>query len=211
MSMLKGLLLCAALSCGLWAGEEPAGDFGPQDVLYAPEELSGTAAEAAPAQEGRASYYSTAKITVEDAGHGGLLEGADIFLDGRYLGQSPLELSGFLVNKPRVSMSARKAGYWEALRPALILPGEGEARIAMAGDNAAGWYTTPGFVLGLLLLGSAAVASTQNDSSSAQLGIGLACGAVGVVALTQGIARLIHLPALAKKTAARNAAETPLP
>jgi hypothetical protein len=208
MKMLKGLALMLALCGALPAAEEPDADFGPQDVLYAPEDLSETAA----AQEaGRASYYSTARITVEDAGRGGLLEGAEIFLDGRYVGTSPLELSGFLVAKPRVAMSARLPGYWEAVRPAMILPAEGEARIAMAGDNAAGWYTTPGFVAGILLLGAAAVASTQNDASSSQLGIGLACGAVGVVALTQGVARLLHLPSLSKKTAARNAAEGSMP
>jgi hypothetical protein len=205
--MLKILLLGLALAGLGRADETDSSDFQPSDALYAPENASPSAAA-----ELRATYYSTARLSVVDAGHGMRpLEGAELFIDGKYVGKSPLDLSGFLVDKPSVALSARLGGYNEALRPALSLPAEGEARIAMSGDNAASWYTTPAFVVGLLAMGGAVAVYAQNDPSTSDSGLALVCGGVAVIALSQAVAHFIHLPALEKSTAALNARPEPLP
>jgi hypothetical protein len=153
--MLRVLLMTVLFLAG--AGLRADDDFQPGDALYAPEEETSTAAAAGPRLN--ASYYSTAKITVLDLGRDGAgLEGAELFIDGRFVGKSPLDLSGFLISKPAVALSARLAGYDEALRPALRIPPEGEVRVVMAGDNAASWYTTPSWIAGLLMLGGAVAA-----------------------------------------------------
>jgi hypothetical protein len=180
------------------------GDFQPADALYAPEDITysaGTQAQA-PAPQESASYYSQAKIVACDFGHGNRpLEGAEIFIEGQYVGKSPLSLTRFLIEKPEINMTARLEGYDEALRPAMHLPAEGEARIYLVGTNAASWYTVPSMVLGVLALGGsvAAYAQAQRHPGSSQLGLGLVLGGTGIIALSQIIAHGLHLPALSKR------------
>lgn len=203
--MLKVFFLLLALTKALNAEDS---DFKPEDALYAPEELSSNA-EAITALHG-GSFYSTARITVTDFARPGiLLEGAELFIEGQYLGKSPLEMSGFLINKPRVALSARLPGYDEALRPAVQFPAEGEVHIALLGDHAAAWYTTPSWVVGILMIGGAIAAYSQNNSGASQTGIALVCGGVGVIALSQAVARLFHLPALRRDLEALNSKAEP--
>lgn len=204
--MLRILLMLLALGAPAFA--EDNSDFQPGDALYAPEEESGTA-QSASASSSAGSYYSSARIEALDYGHGMKpLEGAEIFIDGRFLGKSPLDLSGFLVNKPAMTLSARLPGYNDAAREAFKIPAEGNLGIAMVGDNAASWYTMPSWIAGLAMLGGAVAAYSQNNS---QVGIALVGGGVGVIALSQAVARLFHLPRLESEAAALNAKSDPRP
>ena len=210
--MLRVMLFVMALGLGLIVHAEEASDFQPGDALYAPEEESGTAESAAVSAPRGASYYSTAKISAVDFGHDSRpIEGAEFFIDGRFVGKSPLDLSGFLINKPAVTLTARLAGYHEAAREAVHIPAEGEARILMVGDNAVSWYTTPSWVTGLLLLGGAVAAYSNGSNGNSSTGIALVSGGVGVIVISQAIARLIHLPGLDKDVAALNAKGDPIP
>ena len=110
-----------------------------------------------------------------------------------------------------VSLSARLPGYDEALRPAMSLPAQGEARVYLIGDNAASWYTTPCFVAGLLAMAGSIVAYSQGSAASAKLGLGLAIGGAGVLAVSQAIAHFIHLPGLEKEAEAKNQRPEALP
>jgi hypothetical protein len=196
---------------GLIRAEDSADtDFQPGDALYAPQDLTPAATDNSATSQ--ASFYSTAKLSVMDFAHPGKnLDGADLFIDGKYVGKSPVELSGYLIDKPMVSISATLDGYREAIRPAVKLPADGEAQIAMLGDNAVSWYTTPSFILGLLMLGGAVVSYAQDSSQSSSLGLGLVCGGVGVIALSQIVARFFHLPALERSVQALNAKPEPIP
>jgi hypothetical protein len=127
------------------------------------------------------------------------------------MGKSPLELSGLLVGKPLVSVAARLSGYAEGLRPAVAIPREGEARVYLAGDSAAAWYTTPSWVLGLLMIAGSVAAYSQNNPESSSTGIALLGSGVGVIAISQAVARFWHIPAAAKRAEAMNAGREPLP
>ena len=81
----------------------------------------------------------------------------------------------------------------------------------MAGDNAVSWYTTPSFVAGMLMLAGAAVAYAQNSPSGSETGAALVGGGVGVILISQAVARLFQLPALHKRAEAYNAKPEPLP
>lgn len=206
--MLRILCLSLALAGILRADDS---DFQPGDALYAPEEETATAEAAAPLATS-ASYYSTAHIDVIDLAHDKrAIEGVELFADGQYLGKSPLDLAGFLVSKPSISLSARLAGYHESLRPAIRIPAEGSLNIAMIGDNAAGWYTTPSFIAGLLMMGGAVAAYAQNNSSSSTVGASLVIGGVAVIGISQAVARLFHIPSLDKDVEAYNARPEPKP
>lgn len=202
--MLKMLLMLLLLTGALRAEEDS--DFGPGDVLYAPEEMTGSAEAVASS----GSYYSSARISVGDYASGMQgLKGAEIFVDGVFVGKSPLELSGVLISKPQSAVSARLDGYDEALRAAVRIPMEGELKIAMSGDRAASWYTLPSWVAGLAMFGGAIAAYAQNSSSSSATGMGLVIGGVGVIAISQGIARIFHLPSLRDEVERVNAKAEP--
>jgi hypothetical protein len=189
--MAKILMLLLALGGALKADEE--GDFKPEDALYAPEGESATA-ETSP------SYYSSAKVIAFDSSRPAeALKDVEIFLDGAFVGKTPLELSGVLVNKPSFALTARVNGYEEAVRPAVQIPAQGELRVAMAGDNAASWYTAPSFVIGLGLIAGAVVAYSQNNGSSSSVGASLVGSGLGLIGLSQAVARLFHLPALRRQ------------
>jgi hypothetical protein len=207
--MLKIMFLALALA-GALAAEE--GEFKPEDALYAPEDVTGSAEDAAsPAPQG-GSFYSSAKIVVSDFSRPAtLLEGAELFIDGQYLGKSPLQLSGLLISKPTVALSARLPGYDEALRPAVQFPAEGEVRISALGDNAVSWYTTQSWVVGLLMIGGAIAAYSQNSQEGSQAGIALVGGGVAVIGISQAVARIFHLPALRRDLEALNAKPAPRP
>jgi hypothetical protein len=207
--VIKILALMLALA-GVARAEDDA-DFRPEDALYAPEEATPTAQESGAPEARGASYYSSARVVAVDLGRGGReIEGAEIFIGGRYLGKSPLDLEGFLVDAPLLSLSARLPGYAESLRPALRVPPEGEIRVGLAGDNAASWYTTPSFVAGILMLAGAAASYAQNTPSGSETGAALLGGGVGVILISQAVARLFHLPALHKRVEAWNASHEPL-
>jgi len=207
---MMSVILALALLKPLWAEESQ--DFQPGDALYAPEDETPGAESFSGAAASSGSYYSTAKISVADFAHGMKpLEGAELFIDGHFVGKSPLDLGGYLINKPAVALTARLSGYHDAAREALKIPAEGEARIAMVGDNAASWYTTPSWIAGLLMLGGAVAAYSQNNSSGSGAGIALVGGGVGVFVISQGIARLFHLPSLDKDVAALNSKSEAVP
>ena len=203
---MKYWILCGLLALASPAAAEENETFQPGDVLYAPEEMSPTADVAAPA--GKASFYSTATIEAIDFGSSKSLLGAELFLDGIYVGKSPLQLTGFLVKKERLSLTARKEGYAESERPAFILPPEGRANIYLVGDHAVSWYTTPAFIAGLAMLAGSVAAYSQN---SGELGLGLVAGGLGTIGFTQCFARFWHLPALKKSCELKNSAPESAP
>jgi hypothetical protein len=210
MNMMTRLLVLALAMQGILRADE-AQDFQPGDALYAPEGESGTA-EASPDAGLNASYYSTCRISVVDLGHAGRpMQGVDLFIDGQFVGKSPLELSGFYINRPTLRLSAQMDGYHDAERPAVRIPPEGETRIVMVGDNAAGWYTTPSWVAGILLLGGAMAAYSQNRADSTAVGNAMIGSGLGVILLSQAWARLFHLPGLDREAARANARSEPLP
>jgi hypothetical protein len=200
--------MTAATATAVSPSAESGEDFQPSDVLYAPEDLTPGAQAAEPSQAG-ASYYSQARLLVSDFGHAGRpVEGAELFIDGQFVGTSPVTLNGFLVNKPRVSLSAHEAGYHDSVRPDFVLPAQGDARIYLVGDNAVSWYTTPSFVAGLCAMGASIFAYSQKSSN---VGLSLVIGGAGIIALSQTIAHFIHLPSLEKKVAQKNSGPEALP
>ena len=217
--MLKILMLLLALSPQLRAdpstqpaagsGQEASEDFRPEDALYAPEEMTYTAAAA---ETGRATFYSSAKLVALDISHPAVpLEDAELFLDGNYVGKSPLSLEAYLVDKPSLALTARLPGWREASRLALLLPADGDVRIYLAGEGSTSWYTRPAFGIGLAMLAGSIAAYSQNSPSTTALGTGLVAGGVSVIAVTQVIARFFHLPALIARADALNAKAEPAP
>lgn len=224
--MIKALLiLCAVLSLRARGAAEaapaatavPSISFGqaqPQDgdealrdedVYYGPVEddagaAEGVSASAEPLPQG--SYLSHASIEAVDARSGEPLEGAELFLDGVYLGASPLTLAGRVIDRPLLPLAARKEGYTEGLRPGVAVPEDGVLKVAMAPTTAARWYTQPAWVIGLGLLAASAVVY---DSKAPGAGLALVSGGVGVISLSQLAARYVHLPALRRKAERWNA------
>lgn len=185
-------------------------DFQPSDVLYAPESVTPEAAGARP--QGGASYYSQARLLASDFGHSGrLLEGAELFIDGKFVGNSPVTLNGFFVDKRKVAFSARMPGYGESDRMDFLLPAEGDARIYLMSDNAASWFTTPSFVAGLLAAGASLFAYSQNRPGSSSVGLSLVVGGAAVIAVAQVVARFIYLPGLEKQMAQKNNDQKAMP
>lgn len=213
------LAFCARAEAESVASEDPSAtaaaaagaDFQSSDVLYAPEDSSADMQVTQTTQAG-ASYYSQARLVVFDFGHEDrLLDGAELFIDGQFMGNSPVTLNGFLVNKPKAVFSARLPGYRESARSNFALPAQGDVRIYLMGDNAAAWYTTPSFVVGLIAMGASIFAYSQNQSGSSNAGLSLAIGGAGVIALSQSIAHFIYLPGLEKKMARKNSSSEALP
>jgi hypothetical protein len=179
-----------------------------QDVYYAPEENGDASGEMGASQgavgslPGGASYLSHAKLMPFEWGHPDKpLDGVELFLNGQFLGSSPLSLDGYMVQRLQLTLGARKDGYEEAERAHVKIPVEGELRVALLNENAASWYTTPAWVLGLGLVVAAAAASNNGSGST---GVGLAGAGVGVIAISQLAARFFHLPALRRQVEAYN-------
>jgi hypothetical protein len=185
------------------------------DVYYAPEESGDASGEMGASQgavgslPGSASYLSHARLLPFAWGHPDKpLDGVELYLNGQYLGNSPLSLDNYMVQRAQLVLGARKDGYEEAQREHVKIPVEGDLRVALLSDNAAGWYTTPAWVVGLgLILGAVAAYNDSNGST----GVGLAGAGVGVIALSQLTARFIHLPALRRQVDAYNAQTAPAP
>jgi hypothetical protein len=198
------LLLCAPalradLSATAAAGDDALKD---EDVYYAPIDEQAEGATPTVQALSPGSYVSQAKVNAFDIANGRPVEGAEIFLAGAYLGRSPLQLQGAVISKPQLSLSARADGYSEGLRPAVTVPAEGTVAVALAPENAAGWYTTPAWAVGLGLLVASAIIYDANNSGP---GLSLAGGGLGVIALSQITARFVHLPGLRRKAEAYNA------
>jgi hypothetical protein len=173
-------------------------------VVYAP---AGADNGDAAALEG--SYLSRARISVFAWGRPQEeLSGADVVLNGNYIGRSPVALKGIVMDQQDARLSARLDGYSEALRPAVRMPADGVVRVAVLSDNASAWYTAPGWVLGVGLL-AASVALTRSDNTGA--GLALAGAGVGAVALTQLVSRLAQLPLLRRAVERYNASREAAP
>jgi hypothetical protein len=179
-----------------------------QDVYYAPEESGDASGEMGASQgavgslPGSASYLSHARLVPFEWGHPDkALDGVELYLNGQFLGSSPLSLDGYMVQRTQLSLGARKDGYEESERANVKIPVEGDLRVALLSENAAGWYTTPAWLVGLGLILGAAAASNNGSGST---GVGLAGAGVGVIALSQLTARFIHLPALRRQVDAYN-------
>jgi hypothetical protein len=158
---------------------------------------------------GSASYLSHAKLEPFEWGHPEkTLEGAELFLNGQFLGKSPLNLENFMVQRTTMALTARKDGYEEGERAQVKVPVEGSLRIALLSDNAASWYTTPAWLLGLCLIGGSVAAYSGGSGST---GIGLAAGGVGVITFSQLGARLLHMPALRRSVEEYNRRLEPAP
>lgn len=192
-----------------------AGALQDEDVYYAPEEegeasgVMGGSQGAVGSLPGSASYLSHARLVPFQWGHPEKpLEDVELFLNGQYLGKSPLNLDNFMVQRVQLSLTARKEGYEEAERPKVSVPVDGDLRIAMMDEGAAGWYTTPAWIVGLGLVAGAIGAYNGGSSSG---GLALAGGGVGVIALSQLTARLVHLPAVRKDVEAYNQRFEPAP
>lgn len=180
------------------------------DVYYAPidDNASDTAdavavgdsvsAQALP----QGSFLSHARFYAYDLSTGRTLQGAELFIDGVYVGTSPLDLTDHLVGEPVLPLSARMNGYSEGLRPAVQFPAEGAVSVALVSDSAASWYTGPAWVVGLGLLAASALVY---DSNNAAPGLAAAGGGLAVISLSQLEARFIHLPALRRRAKAINA------
>jgi hypothetical protein len=93
----------------------------------------------------------------------------------------------------------------------MLLPTQGDARIYLLGDNAASWYTTPCFVLGLLAMGGSIISYSQNSPNSSNVGLSLVIGGAGIIALSQIVAHFIHLPSMEKHLDEKNGQAEALP
>jgi len=174
-----------------------------EGIYYGPDPVS-AGADALPAGAQAASFLSHARITAFAWGAPQrALTGAEVVLNGTYLGTSPLELQGLLVEGGAPGrLALRLDGFSEGLRPALKLPAEGEVRVALLDDNAGAWISTPSWVLGLGLLAASVLAYR---SESAQTGLGLAGGGIAVIAVSQLLLRWVAMPALRRAVRAYNA------
>jgi hypothetical protein len=203
---------------GLRAAEAAAQDASPsaasglqdEDIYYAPEEGGDASGELGASQgavgslPGSASYLSHAKLEPFEWGRPGqALEGVELFLNGQYLGKSPLSLDNYMVQRVTLPLTARREGYEEAERPQVKLPVEGPLRVALLSEGAARWYTTPAWILGLGLLGASV--AVYNNGGNDNAGLGLAGGGLGVICVSQLWARFVHLPALRREVDAYNA------
>lgn len=188
--------------------------LGDDDVYYAPiDDVAADTTEAVAASASaqtlpQGSFLSHARFYAYDLSTGKTLQGAELFMDGTYVGNSPLDLTDHLVGKPVLSLSARMDGYSEGLRPAVQFPAEGAVSVALVADNAASWYTTPAWVVGLGLLAASALTYDNNRPSS---GLAAAGGGLAVISLSQLGARFIHLPALRRRAKAINEHSEPAP
>jgi hypothetical protein len=200
LCLLSGALHAA--DAPVSAGEEALRD---EDVYYEAlpddgDDAAGLSATAQPLAQG--SYLSHARIEAVDARDGRLLTGAELFMQGSYLGRSPLTLAARVIDRPQVALGARLQDYAEGLRPAVSVPADGVVKVALAPETAARWYTNPSWIVGLgLLAASAAV----YDANAPGTGLALVGGGVGIISLSQLMARWVHLPALRKKAEQWNA------
>ncbi len=216
--MIELLLLLALLGAPLPADEAPTAVSGgaeaaltDEDVYYAPidepQDASASAQAAAPALAPGA-FLSRARVSAFDIADQSPVQGAEVFLAGQYLGRTPLQLEDRLIGKPVLEVDARKDGYSEGLRPAVVFPAAGELAVALVSDDAASWYTTPAWAVGLgLLVASAAVYDANNSTP----GLALAGGGLAVISLSQLSARFLHLPSLRRKADAYNGRSEPVP
>jgi hypothetical protein len=209
--MTKGAFFVAALwfsavSGGAWA--EPVQAPGSDDgMYYAPMDES-PGASASTAQAG-GSVLSRAQILPFAWGHSlAGLGSVELYMDGSYLGRTPLSLAGRVVNAVGVSLAARADGYEDALRPSVRLPADGPVAVALLPRDAAWPITTPGWVVGLGLV-AAGMLVYRSDAPGA--GLALAGGGLVSVGLTQLWARWIRLPALRAQVEAFNASPDPAP
>jgi len=188
------------------AAADTAGAMDPADVYYGPSDDDGATPDAA---ESKGLYISRARISAFAWGSPGVeLPDADLVLNGAYIGRSPLQLKGMVVDKPLSILSATLPGYEAGLRPALRMPADGDVKVAVLSDNAAGWYTAPAWAVGLgLVVASVFVYRSESTSSS----LALAGGGVAVIAAAQLAANLLHLPALRRAVQAYNARPDAVP
>lgn len=177
-----------------------AGAMEDSDVYYAPEEegessgVMGGSQGAVGSAPGSASYLSHARIVPFEWGHPDEpLKDVELFLNGQFLGKSPVTLENYMVTHAQLDLSARKDGYEEAQRPKVGVPVDGELRIAMMDEGVASWYTTPAWIVGLGLVAGAVGAYNSGSSGT---GLVLAGGGVSLIALAQLGARFFQLPAL---------------
>jgi hypothetical protein len=192
-----------------------AADSTDPDVYYAPEENGDASGEMGGSQgavgslPGSASYLSHARVVPFEWGHPDKpLDGVDLFLNDHYVGSGTLTLDGYLVQRDALGLTAHKDGYEEALRPQVRVPMEGDLRVALLSDNAASWTTTPGWVIGLGLVVGSLLTYNSNGGNT---GLGLLGGGVGVIAVTQLIARFIQMPALRHSVETYNQKQEPAP
>ncbi len=82
-----------------------------QDVYYAPEENGDASGEMGASQgavgslPGSASYLSHAKLMPFEWGHPGkALDGVELYLNGQFLGSSPLSLDGYMVQRTQLNL-----------------------------------------------------------------------------------------------------------
>ena len=163
------------------------------------EGVSAPVFENTPAEE---SFYSQAVVHVHLLGRDELLEGFHVFVDSKLVGTTPVDLSALLVNRPHYTLSVQKEGYLEATRPRLPLPREGSIDITVLPENPTRYYTRPAWIAGLALMAGSLVAYAQPQGERA--GFGMLVSGVGLTALVQGFAHLVHLPRLKKKVEAAN-------
>lgn len=187
------------------AGAEELRD---EDVYYAPIDDSADGATPSAQALPQGAYVSRARIHAFDIATGQAVDSAELFLGGVYIGRSPLVLKEHVVGKPLPPLAARLDGYSEGERPAVDIPADGAAVVALASERSAGWYTTPAWVLGLGLLGASAALYDANNSGP---GLALAGGGLAVISLSQLTARFVHLPGLRKRAEAYNASTVAAP
>lgn len=173
-------------------------------IYYGPDLGSKDASGAVAVQPQLGSYLSHARITAFAWGSPQReLAGAEVVLNGEYLGKSPLVLQGLLVaGAAPAKVALRLDGYSEGLRPSVSLPQDGDLRVALLDDSAGAWISTPGWIAGLGLMGASVLAYR---SESAQVGLGLAGGGIAVIAVSQLLLRWVALPALRHAVQAFNA------
>lgn len=136
------------------------------------------------------------------------LAGAELYLDGQLVGESPLTLGGYLAPASGVTLSAQAAGCEEAARPGLVLPVNGGVDIALLPDDAAAAVTDPGWGLGLGLVVAGVLAYRATDPGP---GLSLAGGGLLCAGLTQLWARYVTLPRLRARLEAYNDRPEPEP
>lgn len=205
--------LSVGASAPLNPGAEVAPELRESDVYFAPEDLgeyTGQMGASSSVTLAAGTFYSRAHVRAYSGVDRKLLDGTELFLDGQFIGKSPVELTEFLVARDRYPLTARLDGWSEAQRPAISVPRDGELRIYLAPEDAGAWYTLPGALGGMTLLVLGLV-TYSNTNGGPQVGLSLAGAGVGLIALTQGLARYVHAPALRRQVERMNAGSEAAP
>ena len=138
------------------------------------------------------SYYSQVEIESRSWPDDRVLSGTEVFVNGRFAGETPLRLNQFCQADQNEKLLLRHRNYFDIQEIELNLPAEGRMEFYLASRRAASWYTLPAFVVGLVLSGAALAVWESKGENTA--GMSLLGAAVISISFSQIYARFWDLP-----------------